>query len=84
MGKRSSDLETFINLKRDADTEEARIAQQMKTQDEVAKEAKLLDSRVNGWAYRLTDYKSKRLTATSQDVIDKPEAAQRSGAAPRQ
>ena len=84
MGERSSDLETFINLKRDADTEEARIAQQMKTQNEVAEEAKLLDSRVNGWAYRLTDYKSKRLTATPQDVIDKPEAAQRSGSAPRQ
>jgi hypothetical protein len=43
-----------------------------------------LASRLNGWAYRLTDYKAKRLTATSQEVIEKPEAAERSGTVPRQ
>jgi hypothetical protein len=81
---RSLNLDDYIVANKAADTEAGRIAGQMKTSEELAEEVKLLASRLNGWAYRLTDYKAKRLTATSQEVIEKPEAAERSGTAPRQ
>ncbi len=81
---RSLNLDDYIVANKAADTEAGRIAGQMKTPEELAEEVKLLASRLNGWAYRLTDYKAKRLTATSQEVIEKPEAAERSGTAPRQ
>ena len=81
---RSPKLDDYIVANKTADTEAGRIAGQMKTPEELAEEVKLLASRLNGWAYRLTDYKAKRLTATSEEVIEKPEAAERSGTVPRQ
>ncbi|MEK9903890.1 MAG: DUF4340 domain-containing protein [Rhodospirillales bacterium] len=81
---RSLNLDDYIVANKAADTEAGRIAGQMKTPEELAEEVKRLAGRLNGWAYRLTDYKAKRLTATSQEVIEKPEAAERSGTAPRQ
>jgi hypothetical protein len=81
---RSLNLDDYIVANKAADTEAGRIAGQMRTPEELAEEVERLAGRLNGWAYRLTDYKAKRLTATSQEVIEKPEAAERSGTAPRQ
>jgi len=75
-GERSADLDAFIEANKGQDTEAGRIAEQMKTPEEVAKEIERRGADVVGWAYKLTDYKTKRLLAKTEDLIElpKPEA----------
>jgi hypothetical protein len=69
-------LDAFLEANKGKDTESGRIADQFKTSEEVAAEIEKWSASASGWAYRLTDYKTKRLTARTPDVIAKPDAKQ--------
>ncbi len=69
---RTPGLEAFIEAEKGKDSEEGRIADQMKSVEAVAAEIAAIAKNVDGWAYRLTDYKTKRLTATTEDLVETP------------
>jgi hypothetical protein len=62
-------LAAFLTEHKGKDSEQGRIADQMKTADEVQAEADELNARLGKWAYRFTDYKSGRATVRSADLL---------------
>ena len=69
-------LDAFLEANKGKDSEAGRIANEFKTPEEVATEIEKWAAITKGWAYRLTDYKAKRLTARTPDVIAAPDAKQ--------
>lgn len=72
-GPRWDGLDGFVEANKGQDNETGRIADQFKTAEDVAAEIAGINARVDGWAYKLTDYKADRLTVASLDVIDEVE-----------
>lgn len=70
---RSPGLDAFIAEHQGKDSEAGRIADEFKTPDEVKAEAEKWAARTKGWAYRLTDYKTKRVMVKTADMVDLPE-----------
>ena len=54
----------------------------MKTPEEIEKEIAAINDRVDGWAYRVTDYKTGKLKTTIEDITENLEAAASEGEAP--
>ena len=69
-------LDAFLEAYKGKDSEAGRIADEFKSPKDVAAEIKKWSAATDGWAYNLTDYKSKRLTARTPDVIAAPDAKQ--------
>ncbi len=65
-------LDAFLEANKGKDSEAGRIADQFKTPDEVAAEIGEWTRKTKGWAYKLTDYKTKRLTTTIADLVEAP------------
>lgn len=72
-GPRWQGLDAYLEAHKGKDSEPGRIADQFKTPEDIAAEIAEINKTADGWAYRLTDYKIKRLTVTSADVSDAPE-----------
>lgn len=62
-------LDAFIEAHKGKDSEAGRIVAEFKAPEDVAAEIKKWSASTSGWAYRLTDYKTKRLTARTGDVV---------------
>ena len=73
--ERAPGLDAFVTEHKGKDTDSGRIADQMKSAEEIAEEAEAIAAGAEGWAYKLTDYKTGRLTVATADVVEKPEAA---------
>lgn len=69
---RSPELDDFIAANKGQDSEVGRIADQFKTPEAVADEIAMWSRKTAGWAYKLTDYKTDRLTSTTADLIEAP------------
>lgn len=80
--ERSPNLDAFIAEHKGKDSEQGRIADQFKSAEEIAAEAKKWAAQTAKWAYRLTSYKSKRLMVKTLDVVDMPEPKKPEGDAP--
>jgi len=70
---RSPDLDAFVAANKGQDSESGRIADQFKTPEEIQAEIAEISKNVDGWAYKLTDYKIKRLTMKAAELIEKAE-----------
>lgn len=75
-GPRWYGLDDFVAENKGADSEAGRIADQFKSPEEIAEEIAAIAASTDGWAYKLTDYKTKRLTMTSADLTDPPEPSE--------
>lgn len=62
-------LDAFAKEKKGEDSAAGRIADQVKTADAVTAEIAALNKHLAGWAYRLTDYKSGKVTETSANMV---------------
>ena len=69
-------LDAFLEANKGKDSEAGRIADEFKSPEAVTAEIKKMSAATDGWAYLLTDYKAKRLTARTPDVIAAPDAKQ--------
>jgi len=69
-------LDAFLEVNKGKDSEAGRIADEFQSPEAVAAEIKKMSAATDGWAYLLTDYKAKRLTARTPDVIAAPDAKQ--------
>lgn len=67
---RSDGLDLFMTEFKGQDSESGRIADQLKTPDEIAAEIAAIKSHAEGWAYRPTDYKGGLITATADKVLE--------------
>ena len=63
-----------LREKAEEESDTGRIAKQLKSADEVAKEAAAINARAGNWVYRFTDYKigkfKSRITDLTEDVKD--------------
>ena len=75
------DTAAFVQENKGKDSPDGRTADLFKTPEEVAREAEAIDARVEGWAYRLTDYKTGKLKSRTADLTQekKQEAQQPAG-----
>jgi len=80
--ERFEGLDAFVEEHKGQDSREGRIADQMKTPEEIEKEIAAINDRVDGWAYRVTDYKTGKLKTTIEDITENLEAAASEGEAP--
>lgn len=69
---RAPELDDFVAANKGQDSETGRIADQFKTPEAVAEEIAMWSKKTSGWAYKLTDYKTDRLTSTTADLIEAP------------
>lgn len=70
---RTDGVDDFIAAEKGQDSEAGRIAEQLRTADEVAEEVARWSKAVGPWAYKLTEYKTKRLTSKALDLAEAPE-----------
>lgn len=68
-------LDAFVQENEGQDSREGRIADQMKTPEEIETEIASINDRVGGWAYRVTDYKTGKLRTTIENITEKLETA---------
>jgi hypothetical protein len=69
-------LATFVEANKGKDTENGRITNQMKTAEEqLTAEIAKWTKQTATWAFKLTGYKSKRLTVDTAEMLEKPEPA---------
>lgn len=66
-------LAAFVEANAKRDSAEGRIADQFKTEEEVTAEIETINSRVDGWAYRLTGYKTDKIRTTTEAITQAPE-----------
>ncbi len=62
-------LADFVAANKGEDSAQGRIADQMKTAEEVAAEVETMSERLAPWAYRFTDYKSGKATQRAADML---------------
>lgn len=80
--ERAEELDTFVEENKGKDSREGRIADQMKTPEEIGKEIASINERIEGWAYRVTDYKTGKLRTTIDDITEELETAASGDTAP--
>jgi hypothetical protein len=66
-------LAAFVEANKGKDTENGRIADQMTTAEELTVEIAKWTQQTATWAFKLTGYKSKRLTVDTAEMLEKPE-----------
>lgn len=66
---RTEGIDAFMAEQKGQDSAAGRIADQLKPADEVKAEIAALNDRLAPWAYRLTDYKSGKVTQRSADML---------------
>ena len=69
----SPGLAAFVEANKDQDAESGRIADQMKSTDDLTTEIAKWTQQTANWAFKLTGYKSKRLTVDTAEMLQKPE-----------
>ena len=62
-------LAAFVEQNKGQDSEQGRIADQMKSEDVVAAEAAALQERLAPWAFRFTDFKSGKAASRTTDML---------------
>ena len=62
-------LAAFVEQNKGQDSEQGRIADQMKSEDAVAAEAAALQERLAPWAFRFTDFKSGKAASRTTDML---------------
>jgi hypothetical protein len=62
-------LAQFVADNKGKDSAQGRMADEMKSEEEVASEIAAITDRVGEWAYRLTEYKTGKATATPEDLL---------------
>ncbi len=69
---RDPELDAFIEANKGQDSALGRIADEFKTPAEIDAEVEKWARKTDGWAYKLTDYKTQRLTVTTDDLVEIP------------
>jgi len=68
-------LADFVEENAGQDSMEGRLADTMLSAEDAAAEIKAINERVNGWAYRLTQYKTGKVTIRSSDMLEEASEA---------
>ncbi|MFN4088012.1 MAG: DUF4340 domain-containing protein [Alphaproteobacteria bacterium] len=69
-------LGPFVEANRGQDSAAGRTADQFRSPEEVAEQAAAITARTEGWAYRLTDYKTGKIRTDTQGITQTIAAAE--------
>lgn len=81
---RADGIDAFIEEHRDSDSAEGRTASQLASPEDAADQIERVNARAAPWAYRLTDYKTGKVTQRLADMVQavpEPEAVEPEAAA---